>query len=110
MRSHADTGATALVGGAGEALRIRVPYPRSVPEARGGRLRRRVSARHASRTARTGTLRHGHLTAAAVPTVSGDLAEPPSRTAVDRPAALDDEARKGLRLGPGWNSQKVNAT
>ncbi|WP_314171843.1 sugar kinase [Streptomyces winkii] len=55
-------------------------------------------------------LRHGHLMAAAALTVPGDLAEPPSREVADRLAALDDEAWGRLRLGPGWNTQKANAT
>ncbi|OEU85425.1 carbohydrate kinase [Streptomyces abyssalis] len=55
-------------------------------------------------------LRHGHLTAAAALTVPGDLAEPPPRDVADRLAALDDEAWGRLRLGPGWNTQKANAT
>jgi 2-dehydro-3-deoxygluconokinase len=55
-------------------------------------------------------LRHGHLTAAAALTVPGDLAEPPSREVADRLAALDDEEWGRLRLGPGWNTQKANAS
>ncbi|WP_277332206.1 sugar kinase [Streptomyces sp. JH34] len=46
--------------------------------------------------------RHGHLMAAAVLTVPGDLTAPPSRAYADRLAALDDEAWGTLRLGPGW--------
>lgn len=55
-------------------------------------------------------LRHGHLTAAAALTVPGDLAEPPSREVADRLAALDEEEWGRLRLGPGWNTQKANAS
>ncbi|MEU1181603.1 sugar kinase [Streptomyces sp. NPDC005820] len=47
-------------------------------------------------------LRHGHLWAAAVLTVPGDLAVPPSRGHADRLVALDDQAWGTLRLGPGW--------
>ncbi|WP_425471770.1 sugar kinase [Streptomyces cadmiisoli] len=47
-------------------------------------------------------LRHGHLMAAAVLTVPGDLAVPPARDHADRLAALDDSAWGRLRLGPGW--------
>ncbi|WP_405899618.1 sugar kinase [Streptomyces sp. NBC_00727] len=46
--------------------------------------------------------RHGHLMAAAVLTVPGDLTEPPAREHADRLAALDDDAWGRLRLGPGW--------
>ncbi|MFB8084126.1 sugar kinase [Streptomyces sp. NPDC055992] len=46
--------------------------------------------------------RHGHLMAAAVLTVPGDLTEPPARERADRLAALDDDAWGRLRLGPGW--------
>ncbi|MEU0135405.1 sugar kinase [Streptomyces sp. NPDC006296] len=46
--------------------------------------------------------RHGHLMAAAVLTVPGDLTGPPPRAHADRLAALDDEAWGTLRLGPGW--------
>ncbi|MCX4411800.1 sugar kinase [[Kitasatospora] papulosa] len=46
--------------------------------------------------------RHGHLMAAAVLTVPGDLTGPPPRAYADRLAALDDEAWGTLRLGPGW--------
>ncbi|MEU2251336.1 sugar kinase [Streptomyces sp. NPDC019224] len=46
--------------------------------------------------------RHGHLMAAAVLTVPGDLTEPPARDRADRLAALDDAAWGRLRLGPGW--------
>ncbi|GAA4783331.1 sugar kinase [Streptomyces ziwulingensis] len=49
-------------------------------------------------------LRHGHLMAAAVLTVPGDLAAPPARHHADRLAALDDEAWGRLRLGPGWTT------
>lgn len=55
-------------------------------------------------------LRHGHLTAAAALSVPGDVAEPPSRAEADRLAALDDEAWARLRLGPGWNEEKANAS
>ncbi|MGW1817915.1 sugar kinase [Streptomyces sp. NPDC002125] len=48
--------------------------------------------------------RHGHLMAAAVLTVPGDLTAPPSRAHADRLAALDDEAWGTLRLGPGWTA------
>ncbi|MFB6440864.1 sugar kinase [Streptomyces sp. NPDC056411] len=47
-------------------------------------------------------LRYGHLWAAAVLTVPGDLAEPPSRAHADRLAALGPAAWGTLRLGPGW--------
>lgn len=46
--------------------------------------------------------RHGHLMAAAVLTVPGDLTGPPPRACADRLAALDDDAWGTLRLGPGW--------
>ncbi|MBM7437318.1 sugar kinase [Streptomyces sp. HB132] len=46
--------------------------------------------------------RHGHLMAAAVLTVPGDLTGPPPRAYADRLAALDDDAWGTLRLGPGW--------
>ncbi|MER6114818.1 PfkB family carbohydrate kinase [Streptomyces sp. NPDC001743] len=46
--------------------------------------------------------RHGHLMAAAVLTVPGDLTGPPARELADRLAALDDTAWGRLRLGPGW--------
>lgn len=46
--------------------------------------------------------RHGHLMAAAVLTVPGDLTDPPARERADRLAALDDTAWGRLRLGPGW--------
>ncbi|MEV2244974.1 sugar kinase [Streptomyces sp. NPDC049970] len=46
--------------------------------------------------------RHGHLMAAAVLTVPGDLTGPPPRAHADRLAALDDDAWGTLRLGPGW--------
>ncbi|MCM2576332.1 sugar kinase [Streptomyces sp. MTZ3.1] len=49
-------------------------------------------------------LRHGHLLAAAVLTVPGDLADPPSRDHADRLAAADPETWADLRLGPGWTS------
>ncbi|MGW3092548.1 sugar kinase [Streptomyces sp. NPDC001102] len=47
-------------------------------------------------------LRHGHLWAAAVLTVPGDLAPPPARAHADHLAALDDGTWERLRLGPGW--------
>lgn len=47
-------------------------------------------------------IRHGHLMAAAVLTVPGDLGAPPAREHADRLVALDDEAWGRLRLGPGW--------
>ncbi|PZT76363.1 MULTISPECIES: sugar kinase [unclassified Streptomyces] len=46
--------------------------------------------------------RHGHLMAAAVLTVAGDLTGPPAREPADRLVALDDDAWGRLRLGPGW--------
>ncbi|MGC4949954.1 sugar kinase [Streptomyces sp. DT224] len=46
--------------------------------------------------------RHGHLMAAAVLTVPGDLTAPPAREHADRLTALDDDAWGRLRLGPGW--------
>ncbi|KPC80254.1 sugar kinase [Streptomyces sp. NRRL S-4] len=46
--------------------------------------------------------RHGHLMAAAVLTVPGDLTGPPPRAYADRLAALEDDAWGTLRLGPGW--------
>ncbi|MFD8106096.1 sugar kinase [Streptomyces microflavus] len=49
-------------------------------------------------------VRHGHLMAAAVLTVPGDLTEPPTRDHADRLAALDDGAWGRLRLGPGWTA------
>ncbi|WP_103533002.1 sugar kinase [Streptomyces sp. SM11] len=49
-------------------------------------------------------VRHGHLMAAAVLTVPGDLTEPPDRDHADRLAALDDDAWGRLRLGPGWTA------
>ncbi|MFF3299563.1 sugar kinase [Streptomyces sp. NPDC002908] len=48
--------------------------------------------------------RHGHLMAAAVLTVPGDLTGPPPRAHADRLAALDDEAWGTLRLAPGWTA------
>ncbi|WP_031083486.1 sugar kinase [Streptomyces sp. NRRL WC-3549] len=48
--------------------------------------------------------RHGHLMAAAVLTVPGDLTAPPARPLADRLAALDDTAWGTLRLGPGWTA------
>ncbi|MFG3392265.1 sugar kinase [Streptomyces parvus] len=48
--------------------------------------------------------RHGHLMAAAVLTVPGDLTEPPARDHADRLVALDDDAWGRLRLGPGWTA------
>jgi 2-dehydro-3-deoxygluconokinase len=47
-------------------------------------------------------LRTAHLWAAAVLTVPGDLAVPPSRAHADRLVALGDDAWGRLRLGPGW--------
>ncbi|MFG2717364.1 sugar kinase [Streptomyces sp. NPDC048416] len=47
-------------------------------------------------------IRHGHLMAAAVLTVPGDLTQPPARAHADRLVALDDTAWGRLRLGPGW--------
>ncbi|MFI6687799.1 sugar kinase [Streptomyces sp. NPDC050485] len=47
-------------------------------------------------------IRHGHLMAAAVLTVPGDLAPPASRAHADRLVGLDDAAWGRLRLGPGW--------
>ncbi|MCM2412087.1 sugar kinase [Streptomyces sp. RKAG290] len=46
--------------------------------------------------------RHGHLMAAAVLTVPGDLTDPPARERADRLVALDDATWGTLRLGPGW--------
>ncbi|MET7366688.1 sugar kinase [Streptomyces sp. NPDC005566] len=46
-------------------------------------------------------IRHGHLMAAAVLTVPGDLTAPPARAHADRLADLDDDAWGRLRLGPG---------
>ncbi|GAA2996040.1 sugar kinase [Streptomyces fulvorobeus] len=56
--------------------------------------------------------RHGHLMAAAVLTVPGDLTRPPARARADRLAALDDDAWGRLRLGPGWtgDDQEVRTT
>ncbi|MDQ0986645.1 sugar kinase [Streptomyces sp. V2I9] len=48
--------------------------------------------------------RHGHLMAAAVLTVPGDLTAPPARDHADRLVALDDDAWGRLRLAPGWTS------
>ncbi|SCF89045.1 sugar kinase [Streptomyces sp. Cmuel-A718b] len=48
--------------------------------------------------------RHGHLMAASVLTVPGDLTEPPARDHADRLVALDDDAWGRLRLGPGWTA------
>ncbi|MFI1185405.1 sugar kinase [Streptomyces californicus] len=48
--------------------------------------------------------RHGHLMAAAVLTVPGDLTDPPSRDRADRLVALDDAAWGRLRLAPGWTT------
>ncbi|MEU0160407.1 sugar kinase [Streptomyces sp. NPDC006261] len=48
--------------------------------------------------------RHGHLMAAAVLTVAGDLTDPPARDHADRLVALDDGAWGRLRLGPGWTA------
>ncbi|WP_406510716.1 sugar kinase [Streptomyces sp. NBC_00212] len=47
-------------------------------------------------------IRHGHLMAAAVLTVPGDLTQPPARAHADRLVALDDTGWGRLRLGPGW--------
>ncbi|MEU5473748.1 sugar kinase [Streptomyces lydicus] len=49
-------------------------------------------------------LRYGHLWAAAVLTVPGDLAEPPARGHADRLSALGDAAWGTLHLGPGWTN------
>ncbi|XMN06760.1 sugar kinase [Streptomyces griseobrunneus] len=49
-------------------------------------------------------VRHGHLMAAAVLTVPGDLTEPPARDHADRLVALDDGAWGRLLLGPGWTA------
>ncbi|MYR37393.1 sugar kinase [Streptomyces sp. SID4944] len=49
-------------------------------------------------------VRHGHLMAAAVLTVPGDLTEPPARDHADRLVALDDGAWGRLRLCPGWTA------
>ncbi len=49
-------------------------------------------------------VRHGHLMAAAVLTVPGDLTEPPAREHADRLVALGDDAWGTLRLGPGWTA------
>ncbi|MEU3651926.1 sugar kinase [Streptomyces sp. NPDC032161] len=51
-------------------------------------------------------VRHGHLMAAAVLTVPGDLTAPPSRDRADALAALDDDAWGRLRLGPGWTGEE----
>lgn len=51
-------------------------------------------------------VRHGHLMAAAVLTVPGDLTAPPSRARADALAALDDDAWGRLRLGPGWTGEE----
>ncbi|MFI9188280.1 sugar kinase [Streptomyces californicus] len=48
--------------------------------------------------------RHGHLMAAAVLTVPGDLTDPPSRDRADRLVALDDAAWGRLRLAPDWTT------
>ncbi|RCH68261.1 sugar kinase [Streptomyces sp. SDr-06] len=50
-------------------------------------------------------IRHGHLMAAAVLTVPGDLTQPPARAHADRLVALDDTAWGRLRLGPGWTGE-----
>ncbi|MET9659435.1 sugar kinase [Streptomyces sp. NPDC006510] len=57
-------------------------------------------------------VRHGHLMAAAVLTVPGDLTGPPARAHADALAALDDDAWGRLRLGPGWTGedQEVRTT
>lgn len=52
--------------------------------------------------------RHGHLMAAAVLTVPGDLTAPPSRPHADRLVALDAAAWGTLRLGPGWTARGAN--
>jgi 2-dehydro-3-deoxygluconokinase len=49
-------------------------------------------------------VRHGHLMAAAVLTVPGDLTDPPARAHADELVALDDAAWGRLRLGPGWTA------
>lgn len=56
--------------------------------------------------------RHGHLMAAAVLTVPGDLTDPPARAHADHLAGLDDGAWGRLRLGPGWtgDDQEVRRT
>lgn len=53
-------------------------------------------------------IRYGHLWAAAVLTVPGDLAAPPDRALADRLAALDDAAWERLHLGPGWTDEAVD--
>ncbi|MYV96080.1 PfkB family carbohydrate kinase, partial [Streptomyces sp. SID1034] len=57
-------------------------------------------------------IRHGHLMAAAVLTVPGDLTQPPARAHADRLVALDGTAWGRLRLGPGWtgNDQEVRTS
>ncbi|MER6102163.1 sugar kinase [Streptomyces sp. NPDC001832] len=57
-------------------------------------------------------VRHGHLMAAAVLTVPGDLTDPPARAHADSLAALDDASWGRLRLGPGWtgDDQEVRTT
>ncbi|WP_018381874.1 sugar kinase [Wenjunlia vitaminophila] len=47
-------------------------------------------------------LRHGHVLAAVSLTVPADLGRPPSRAVADRLAAMDEDAWRALRLGPGW--------
>ncbi|MET9432669.1 sugar kinase [Streptomyces sp. NPDC006551] len=47
-------------------------------------------------------IRHGHLMAAAVLTVPGDLGVPADTAYADRLVALDDSAWERLHLGPGW--------
>ncbi|MFE9572631.1 sugar kinase [Streptomyces sp. NPDC006692] len=47
-------------------------------------------------------IRHGHLMAAAVLTVPGDLTAPAPRAHADRLVGLDDDAWGRLRVGPGW--------
>nr|WP_069865521.1 sugar kinase [Streptomyces sp. SPMA113] len=47
-------------------------------------------------------LRHGHLMAAAVLTVPGDLGAPPARERADHLVALDATRWGTLRFGPGW--------
>ncbi|MFF1922415.1 sugar kinase [Streptomyces sp. NPDC058221] len=51
--------------------------------------------------------RHGHLMAAAVLTVPGDLTDPPARDRADHLVALDDAAWGRLRLGPGWTGDDM---
>ncbi|MEV0493135.1 sugar kinase [Streptomyces atratus] len=53
-------------------------------------------------------VRHGHLMAAAVLTVPGDLTDPPARAHADELVALDDAAWGRLRLGPGWTAAGID--